>query len=111
MPRKKKDEDSTVDPQPIESGVPPTVSDSLDTPPSEPADEPALPTDPTEDQPAAAPPLKPAVPMDVYVTICGVKADQMAGFVNWAKRTKKGPKLTVEEWRAVHQEFKDRPVR
>jgi hypothetical protein len=58
-----------------------------------------------------APVLEPAnvVALRVYITLCGQKWDQMAGFVSHARRLALGP-MTVEAWRAEYQKFQSKPV-
>ena len=49
------------------------------------------------------------VTLRVFVTLCGHKWDQMAGFVNYAQRTKLGP-MSVSNWHDAYKEFQIRPV-
>lgn len=49
------------------------------------------------------------MPLRVYATIAGPKWDQMAGFVNWARRSNLGP-LSMQGWTNEFEKFKNRPV-
>lgn len=58
------------------------------------------------------PPVSPddGVPLRVFLTVCGKKADQVAGFARHASHEKLGPR-SIADWRAEFQKFMDRPVR
>lgn len=68
-----------------------------------------------EPSPVAAPlpavlfPEKPYVGLDVYLAICGLKPDQMAGFRHYA-RAKNLDLYTIDEWKAAYAAFMNRPV-
>jgi len=49
------------------------------------------------------------VPLKVYAALAGYKWDQLAGFVNYARRKNLGP-MTVAAWHAAYQIFQDKPV-
>jgi len=94
------DEELTpVEPEPEESGEP--------EPP--PAPEPPPPESRPEE--SGTPPRQlSAVPLNVFLTMCGAKRDQMAGFRRFAINEKMSPR-TVPEWRAAHAAFMKRPTR
>jgi len=50
-----------------------------------------------------------AVSLRVFLTACGIKLDQMAGYQNYAIRHKLGP-MTIKEWRVSYAEFLNRPM-
>lgn len=52
-----------------------------------------------------------AVRLRVFVQASGIPQDQLAGFVEWIRRSNLDKQLaTMQEWRARYQEFLDRPV-
>jgi hypothetical protein len=63
---------------------------------------------PPKAEPAPTDPAN-LMPLRVYATIAGPKWDQMAGFVNFARRNKLGP-MTMTEWQQAHKRFMNRPV-
>jgi len=54
-------------------------------------------------------PPKPLISLRVFSAMTGVRWDQAAGFLSYAKMKKMGP-LTMEEWQAEFQKFNNRPV-
>lgn len=96
-----------------------TYSENLDSPkevetPPEMASEPLLTPEVSEPIAAVASPTptedpSSAMTLRVYATIAGPRWDQMAGFVAWATQRKLGP-LTMSQWNAEHEKFKNRPV-
>jgi len=54
-------------------------------------------------------PPKALLQLRVFAAMAGVRWDQVAGFVSYAKRNKLGP-LTMEDWQAEFQKYNNRPV-
>jgi hypothetical protein len=52
----------------------------------------------------------PAVPLKIWLSVCGIKPDRVAGFVSFAKRQKLGP-MSIPEWAHSWQNFLKRPVK
>jgi hypothetical protein len=52
---------------------------------------------------------KPIVPLRVFLTVCGMKWDQIAGFKYYAEKNKLGP-FTVEHWRIEFENFWNKPI-
>ena len=72
-------------------------------------DTPAKILSPPPAPPPALPPAAPAIPLRVFLTVSGVKPDQLAGFCNYAARAKLAPR-SVQEWRTAYQTFMNRPA-
>lgn len=54
--------------------------------------------------------LKPAVALTVYLTTCGQKKDQIAGFRYWAQKHRP-EKRSIPEWKQLHTWFNAQPTR
>ena len=54
-------------------------------------------------------PIKPSVPLRVFATVSGIKADQFKPFAMYAERQKMKP-CPVTEWHTRFESFKNRPV-
>lgn len=62
-------------------------------------------------EPVAEPkPEKPLIALPVFLTICGLKMDQTAGFRYYATHNGMGP-LSVEDWRIAYKEFMKKPTK
>jgi hypothetical protein len=63
------------------------------------------------EEPAPAPVIQtlPIVGLDVYATTAGIKWDQLAGFIAYAKAQKLAPR-TIPDWRLALVAFNNRPV-
>jgi hypothetical protein len=99
MTRKK-----TVEPEATEPDAWETPSDPAKEEPPAPAPEPQV-----DAVPQVSPPDRPLVPLRVFASVVGVRWDQMAGFVAYAKKQKLGP-LTIEDWRVALTQFNAKPV-
>lgn len=51
----------------------------------------------------------PRVTLEVYVSACGKKEDQIAGFRRWAK-TNTVKRQTIPEWEKLWETFLQRPM-
>ena len=54
-------------------------------------------------------PPQPLLTLRVYAAMSGIRWDQAAGFLAYAKAMKLGP-LTMEEWSGEVEKFNNRPV-
>lgn len=74
---------------------------------------PEIPTEalaPTPEVPNLPVPQQPLIELRVFAAMSGIRWDQAAGFLAYAKQTKLGP-MTMEQWQAELVKFHNRPVK
>lgn len=61
-------------------------------------------------QPKPEEPAKPLISLAVFLTICGIKPDQSAGFKYHATKNNLGP-MPVSAWREEYSKFLKKPTK